>query len=300
MGVLVHPIPTTPGLVSGWIGLDQPIGISVGTSTVTRLFLKRTDEAGTVTAEIRNAGGDTLSVSMATGTDSAAATGSIDFADAEPILLRVTAADVGSMNLGGSIEVESPQTATGFLTTLARVKNFLNVTDTSQYSIINDLLPGVSLALTGLLRRAIVQDSVTAEIHEVRSERIYKLALDEWPVITLSAVRENGTTLTSAEYRDLGDGLIERTSTGTPTARRPYSQGYVEFDYTYGYTSIPEDLVAVATAEVALAWEQTRHGGARLGKSGGSFPGQSDAQYFTAWQPLPYTQAVLASHRRVA
>ena len=184
------------------------------------------------------------------------------------------------------------------MTTLTRVKRWLKITGSGNDTLLNDLIPFVSAAMESAMRRDIVQQTLTAEVHGItqggwRSELVPK----HWPVSAVSAVRENGTVLTSAQYRILGQTLIQRIS-GTPVSKAYWQAGFVELDYTAGYASIPEDLAGAATAEVALAFEQTKEGDGRLGLTGGVFSGQFDSQ-FRAWDWQPTTKYVLSRHARV-
>jgi hypothetical protein len=300
VGVAVHPIPTTPGLVSPWVGLDQPVGISVGTSTVQRLFLKRTDKAGTVTAQIRNATGVTLSVTLGPTVDAAAATGSVAFADAEPILLRVTASDAGSQNLGGSVEIESSLISISYLSTLARVKLFLGIPTgtTTHDALLLQLLYGISTAMESTMKRRLVATTYVGEVHEVHAGGfISNIVLHQNPVSAVSAVTENGVVVVSGVgFRLLDDRMLQRI-TGSPVSRIWWAEGFVAASYTAGYALMPEDLALAATAETAQAFKQSASGGDRLGKSGDVFGGQTDAQ-FLSWTFLPVTRRVLAAYAR--
>lgn len=293
-----HPIPTTPGLAVGLVGVDMHVGLASVPVTVTEVFLRRTDDAGALTAELRNAGGDSIAVSFASGEQSATGTGSLAFAAAEPVLLRITAADAGSQNVGGAFALAQASAATTFLTSLALVKAFLGITASTHDTILNQLIPGVSKAIQSAIGRDILQTTLTAEVHESRGHQRV-IASREWPIITLTAVRENDVTLTvSTDYRLWQTWGVQRLSgsaTGAEIATA-WAHGFVEFDYDAGFASVPSDLEMIATAEAAHAFKQSTPGGSRLGQLGQSVTGNSDAP-FPLWDLLPMSRRVVQRYR---
>lgn len=294
-----HPIPTTPGLAVALVGVDMHVGQASVPVKVTEVFLRRTDESGALVAQLRNAGGDSITVTFGAAAQSATGTGSVSFAAGEPVLLRVTSADATSQNLGGSFALAQSSAATTFLTTLALVKSFLGVTASTHDALINELLPGVSKAIQNAIGRDILQQTITAEVHESPG-RWKVIAAREFPILTLLAVRENDVALTVAtEYRLWQDWGVQRLSgsaTGAEIATA-WAHGFVEFDYDAGFASVPSDLEMIATAETAHAFKQTSAGGSRLGQLGQSVVGNTDAP-FPLWDLLPMSQRVVSRYRR--
>jgi hypothetical protein len=276
------------------------VGVANQDSNVSRLFLRRTDnEAGdVVVAEIRNAGLDNLEVTLGDGVQSNAENGDVDFLASENVILRVTASDANSMNLGGSFDVSIPFSVTSYLTLLSRVKRFLKIEDSVQTAdaVLNDLITGCSGAMEAWMGRKIVQQAITGEIYDVSTVSFIRdIALQITPIMSISEVKERGTAIDSGLYKIVGENRVRRLSSSLPYY---WTVGEVEFAYTGGFLTIPEDLAGVATNEVANAYKQTGHGGDRLGRIADSFSGHTDSQY-REWDWLPTTKTVMNKYRRL-
>lgn len=79
----------------------------------------------------------------------------------------------------------------------------------------------------------------------------YRLLLPELPVIAVSAVVEDGTTLTADTDYKLGQyGILYRIG-------RPWACGIqiVQVTYTHGYDPLPDDIVDVATRAAARVYQ---------------------------------------------
>lgn len=79
----------------------------------------------------------------------------------------------------------------------------------------------------------------------------YRLLLPELPVISVSAVVEDGTTLTAGTDYKLGQhGILYRQN-------RVWACGVqiVQVTYTHGYETIPNDIVDVATRAAARMYQ---------------------------------------------
>lgn len=269
-----HPIPTVPGLAESFIGQDIEVGEATATSTVTGVFLNRAHFAttGAVTAQLRNAAGDSIEVALGVGVESARGAGSVAFASGDKVLLRITAADSASMSVGGSYDVASAIiAATTYLTSLPKVKTYLGISDTSSDAVLNELIAFVSRLMEGWMGRTIVQQATATEEHDIRDSGLVRyLTLQNRPFDSIAEVRLNGTVVDPANY-EVRHGALLAYQNGT------WPAGHVEVDVVNaGYATIPEDLAGAATFEVANAYRQAS-GDHRLGLSSKSISGQSDA-----------------------
>lgn len=266
------PIATIPGLVSPWLNTDLMLIPAYVSYTVTRVFLRRSDVvSGTVTASVRNAtagGGSGIAVSMTGTTTTGTATGSLSVTAAQALYLRVSAADAASMNLSGWVEIEGAAGVTTALTNLARVKQYLGISASTYDDLLNTLIAAVSDEIQSWLRRRILQATVSAERHDTNgSDSVYA---DHFPIITLSAVTEDGTALVDgtdfeASAGDKEVGRVVRLSGGDPCA---WAKGYrnVRLTYDHGYATVPEAIAHAATELVAWDFKQTHPGGFGLGQ----------------------------------
>jgi len=248
------PICTIPGLVSPLVDVDVMIAPANVAMLITRVFLQRTDNGAgdVVTASVRNAtagGGEGISVTLASTEDEQTATGSITVEATEPVYLRVSAADANSQNLRGWFEVDGAAGVTSALTTLARVKQFLDITASGDDDLINNLIASVSAEVQGWLDRAIIQATATDE--RLDSIGDSKLHTHYFPIISVSSLTENGSALVedtgfeTKEWDKLA-GCLVRTSGGYPAAWAVGSR-VVTLTYSHGYATVPAGITQAAT-----------------------------------------------------
>ena len=272
------PIGTHPGLVSVLVDADLPIGMFAQTVSVSRLYVRRTGYAvtGQVTGALRNAtagGGDAIAFTLGDDVGEVAATGAIT---GTAFYLRVTAADTGSENLSGWFEVDPEAVSGTFLTTLARVKDSLGITGSSEDQALTNVISAVSLRMQRYMKRDIVQGTATAEKYD-GDGRCDTLQLRNFPVISppTPVVRVEGTAVTDFEL-DAETGHLIRLDN---YSGKVWDRGRrnIEVDYTHGYSTVPEDLAQAALDQVNLVW--SRRG--QTIRDRGSVLESGSAQYLT-------------------
>lgn len=272
--VVVYPIPTLPGLAEARVDDVVSVATLRFAATVNRVALRRSDGAGALTATIEcPESGDSIGVSMLPGEDFKPADGAISVPQDGSLTLTITAADVGSTNLGGYVEL-SPVFA--YLATLAQCKRYLSIGDSSKDAILLDLLAGTSDLMEEWMRRRIIPTSYLSEFHELSGD-VDVVSVDHWPIVTIEAVRVNGVLLSTSEYRRVHERSIQRLdSSGRPI---DFDSGDVEVDYTAGYSSVPTGLRNACVAEVALRYKNSTPGGGRLGTRGEALPQGVETSY---------------------
>lgn len=288
------PIGTLVGTLSpGYVGVDVVVAQLAAASTISRVFLRRTDHTAgdVVTASLRNAaggGGHGIDVTLGDGVAYAAATGALEIAAGGLVYLRVTASGASSMNLSGDFELEKAVGVTTWLTNLTRVRQFLAMeSDSSKDAILTNLIAGVSKRGQIVMGRAVVSTALVAELHEGDGASDV-IQLREFPVIVPPAVvvRHLGTVVPSTDYQVVADrGWLVKAKSG---ASSPWPTGRlgIEVDYTAGFADVPEDLVKAATTQVAYEFLQTAHGGNRLGDRGTILDAGGSASYLVGeWAP---------------
>jgi hypothetical protein len=258
------PICTIPGLVSAILDTDVMVAPADVAKLVTRVFLQRTDNGAgdVVTAALRNAtggGGDAISVTLADGESEQVATGTMTIEATEALYLRVSATDANSQNLRGWFEVDGAAGVTSALTTLARVKQFLDISGAGDDDLMNNLIASVSDEIQVYLDRKIIQATATDE--KIDSIGDCKIHTRYFPIISISSLEEDGTALvedTGFECKewDKLEGALVRISSGDPTA---WARGtrVVKTTYTHGYADVPYAIVQAATELAAFDYLQS-------------------------------------------
>lgn len=282
------------GLIQPWLDTDILIQPTGATGRITEAFLARSDHgAGDVTTvSIRDAtggGGSGFDVTLGDGEASEHVTGqSLDVAASEAVYLRPTAVDASSMSLRGYVVFElTSGVATGFLTTLGRVKRFKGITSSADDTLLNEIIASVSRRMQNHMRRLIVSSAIAAEKKNGRGQ--LSLVLNEFPVITPPAVvvrDRDGDVVDTAEYAvETGGGRLLRVKDGVGGAWEWGAHNY-EVDYTAGFATVPDDLAGAATEQVVYKFQQTQPGGDRLGDRGTVLDAAGSAQFLTgAWAP---------------
>jgi len=270
------PIGTIPGITSALDDVDILIATLGVACTVTRVLLRHTDydDSGatdtSVTGTIRNAtagGGEGISFTIADQTESIVATGSLVVDADESIYLRVSSGNTTSANLTGWVEVSGAAGVTTALTSLARVKEFLNISDSSSDAKINTLIAAVSDEVQSEIDRKIIQSTATDE--KVDSDGSEIITLNEYPIISVASLEENAVALVEgtdfeAEAQDLEAGQLVRISGSYPIAWLSGNR-VVKVTYDHGYSTVPEAIKQAATELVAFDLLQEKRSGSRFG-----------------------------------
>jgi len=289
------PIGTLVGTVSpGYIGLDVVVGQLAVAGTITRVFLRRTDHVAgdVVVASLRNAaggGGAGIAITLADGVAYASAAGSLPIVADGLVYLRVTSSGASSMNLSGDFEIEKAVGVIPFLTNVARVKQFLKITEemAGLDDALNLLIAGVSKRCQIEMARDILAADIVAELHDGDGCSDC-LQLRQWPVTNAAAVvvRILGVVMPSTDYQVVADrAWLVRAKSGAST---PWPRGRlsIEVDYPFGFADVPEDLALAATTQTAYVFRQTGWGGGRLGERGTILDLGGSAQFLTGeWAP---------------
>lgn len=157
------------------------------------------------------------------------------------------------------------------LTTLADVKAVAGITDTTQDTRLEYLINAVSAQIAGYCDRVFTRSTYTLETHTGTNRQ--SLSLRQWPIVSVSSILEDGTTLPVTEYelkaQDMERGIVYKANgwnqnttyaTGltsdTWATGRDYSATYVAGYYMPGdVTSPPADPHYVAGAAGSLPLE---------------------------------------------
>jgi uncharacterized phiE125 gp8 family phage protein len=304
------PIGTIPTVTAALDGVDVLIATLGVACTVSRVLLRQTDydDGGatdtSVTGTIRNAasgGGEGISFTIPDQGQSVVATGSLVVDADESIYLRVSAGNPTSMNLTGWIEVSDAAGVTTALTSLARVKQFLNIDGSSDDARLNTLIAAVSAEIQGSTGRKIIQATVTDERVDSIGENV--IAIREYPIISVSALTEDGNALVEdagfeMKAQDKAAGRIARIS-GGKAANWARGIRVVTLTYSHGYATVPEDIKQAATELVAFDYNQEKSSGARHGLSSKVLPTGGASNYLTRSEVWAAQQHRLAAYRRM-
>tara|TARA_R100000388_G_C7214660_1_gene145524 strand:- start:298 stop:870 length:573 start_codon:yes stop_codon:yes gene_type:complete len=114
---------------------------------------------------------------------------------------------------------------------------------------------------------AFTQTSVTLEGHDIELHNQTEVVLRNFPVQSVSAVVQSGSTMsTDNYYLDQNTGAVRLIDGGSA-----FEQGAqtVKVSYTYGFNTIPHDLSHAATIIAVSFFNRTRHAGMRNEVAGG-------------------------------
>jgi hypothetical protein len=260
-------LQSMPGLLEGYEGTAYKVYDFDAANTLTKLTIRVTDapSGGTVVVRLHNQEdklGSYLEATIADGETFASTTGSVATGSAlwQEI---VTGVDDDAMNLSGEYEMITASGISVYFTTLAAVKQDLNIsgTDAARDAVLNAIIAGVTRQMQNWIGRDIVQGTATAEKHDGwYSEEIFT---EHYPIVTdgITALSENGTALVEdTGFESLGPdlplGRIVRISGGNPI-NWSVGRRNISITYDHGFTSIPDDLVTAATALVAAKYFET-------------------------------------------
>lgn len=289
------------GSMEDYEGTDESIGALGIAGAVVRLVMVLTGAATgddftcNLTCDT-GGGGDNITFTIADGaTTGTVITDQLDVGATETLYLRVTEAAAGT-GLRGWFEFEptGASAVTALLTTLAIVKTDAGISVATYDAQLTRLISGVSSAMQKWIGHRIVDTSHTDEYHSGNGWQS-ELILNHRPITTTDTmvVEQDDVEVSSALYtQDLEAGIVYLDDGYWTNGNRNY-----KVTYSSGYTSIPDDLVMAATAQVIFEYRQSNPGGNRLGiganadASGGSTP-----YYEYNW--LPMVKAIMAEYRR--
>lgn len=144
------------------------------------------------------------------------------------------------------------------LTNLAAVKSHLKIQPgTTAYDTpLNNLIAQVSAAIETYCNR---EFKSTAHSDRFNGEAQPQLCLSNYPIISVTDIREDGTRAfsaasvidTSSYYVDSVTGIVN-----FDRYRPQIGFGNIQVNYTAGYATIPKDIELVATKVVAATFEK--------------------------------------------
>jgi uncharacterized phiE125 gp8 family phage protein len=180
------------------------------------------------------------------------------------------------------------------LITLSDLKTYLEITDTTFDTILNDLIEAVSEEFETYTSRKFIQATYTDEYFDGDGTRI--LWLPNWPIISVTSVVENDVTLTEGNEEDYivykEEGYLWRVGTvwaeGVKNIKITYTAGYLQSD-------IPKDLVLAVKKQVAFEWQKQKS--KRWGEQARTFPDGSIT--FIISELLPDVQDILNRYKRM-
>ena len=178
------------------------------------------------------------------------------------------------------------------LTTRVNVKRAIGVPSAvTQHDDFIDTLLEVAdeevLAYTG--QTAVTATTVTGEKYDITTNHETEVVLRNFPVSAVSAVVVDGSTLSSdAWYIASNEGVIRLKNSG---AFFPQGAQSVAVDYSYGFSSLPNDLKFAATIICVAHFNRARH-------SGLSSEGVGSYRYNIDRYSVPQSaQSILARYR---
>ncbi len=160
-------------MLSGFVGppvVPLTVAYFAAANTLERVSFRVTDppSGGSVTIELNtesDGSGDSISATIADGTDFITATGSVAIAEGSLLYQRVTAESGSAMNLSGEYEVTQSSGVSTMLTTLARVKADLDISsvDAPRDALLTHIIAGVSKQMQDWINRPIVETTATGD-----------------------------------------------------------------------------------------------------------------------------------------
>lgn len=183
--------------------------------------------------------------------------------------------------------------ATYDLTVLATVKERLGLTDTSNDTLLNHLISAASGKAATYCNRVFAKEQVSETFrlprfhhhtHIAGVSRPPLLELKRYPIVTVDAVTEGATTLTSADYEfEAETGLIYRLD-GNDT-RWHWTGPKIVIEYTAGFAlldGLPYQLEEAVIELVKVAWFGRKRDPMLRNESQ---PGLGDQQFWIGTSP---------------
>ena len=125
--------------------------------------------------------------------------------------------------------------AAGDLTTLANVKSWLGITNTSDDALLAQLITGYSQFVTEYCSRDFVQTTYTDQIYDGSGSSV--LVLRQYPILSISAISIDGVAVPSTSFSHNGRAVLLKTGQVFTS-----SYGNVSVSYQAGYSTIPTGL----------------------------------------------------------
>ncbi len=215
--------------------------------------------------------------------------------------IQINSVSTSGMNLNGFIQVkyEIPSTTTPGpeLTTLAAVKTFLKITDTTFDTYLQDLIYSVSERMLSWMDRTFESTVVTGE--KPACAGLHEVSLRGYPVQSVEEVREYGSTLDTDGYElDAKAGVLGRVY-GECEGHWPRARYAVEVDYTHGYVTVPRDIQDAATWQVAWTFGLSKQDAGRLGMAGTSRETGTSEYTTTRSDWVPGTLSTMHRYKRL-
>lgn len=219
----------------------------------------------------------------------------------------------------------------GAMTTLADIKALLGITDTTQDTRLEILINSASATIAAACDRLFTRSTYTAETHPGTNRQM--LLLDQWPIVSVSAVYSGDTLMDAADYelkaQDMSmgglykaDGWNQNTTyatgltTDTWASGRDYSVTYIagyympndvtvapaDPHYVAGAAgSLPLDLVNLCNTLVAsqnLAWKYQALGLKRITEGGLTYEWGSASSFGAHGLPMDLEDIIARYSRR--
>ena len=220
----------------------------------------------------------------------------------DTLYLRVVEA-AGAVGLNGWFEfVPTGVTpVTVYLTSLARVKEDEGISDATYDGQLNRLIRGVSVAMQNWMKRQIVEETYTDEVHS-GDGWTDTIILNNRPITStiMMVVKLDDSAISTSTYTDDDEaGIVyyKPTSLGTSS----WASGTRNYKVTYsaGYTVVPEDLAMAATDQVRHEFHQSEPAGEnRLGLASTVEPAGISSGY-VPHAFLPHVLEIMAPYRRI-
>lgn len=185
------------------------------------------------------------------------------------------------------------------LVTLAEVKTWLAITDSTQDALLTDLIAAVEDAILDFTETKFELTPVTNEIHDARRQDT--LIPTGWPLASVQAVKlgvnadgTGGDTLAATEYN------YDDVAVRLRASYMPLQRGYVRLDYTYGFATVPAKVKLATKLSVEAYYRMRKRGS--VGTTSKAKEGES-ISYDKSWSSsagLPNEAvALLESYRKV-
>jgi hypothetical protein len=177
--------------------------------------------------------------------------------------------------------------ATSFdLTTLAVVKDELDVLDNSKNTSLQRYISSASAAVMQYCNRTLVVETVSDEFLPIRdrsyvimSEKIVPLQLTRWPVVSVTSVTENGSDLDEDVDYLVDPDTAQLTRLDTSGEPCNWAAFIIKVVYSAGYNPIPLD---VADAVVRMVTKRYAAKGRDSTLKQESIPGVLERQFWIA------------------
>lgn len=290
------------GLLGGFVGVDMAFATILGSFSLTRVDLRLTDapSGGSVVAMVNTVtggGGSALiQGEVLDGTSFISTTGAVAVTGTTTLYLRVVSESGDAMGLSASVEISFPDAGvvTILLSTLQNVKDSAGVTDTTNDTIIQRHLEGVSQGMRNWMERDITAQVITVERH-FPTGLSSGMILNAGPIISVEAVRSGGSVLDSSTYRSEPDRILRRVS---GSSRIKWTRDAdIEVDYTAGFAAVPADLVDACTQETVRRWLQTVKGAGSGAHVSSNTPETGDTETLLTDGFLPQTIETMKHYR---